>query len=193
MTKDLIRTAVDDSTVSVSNYITYKNDNLGNSILPEMVKRTSLHPSVEGSAGTPEDNVFYSLHNDAGECIYSSPHSAYAINNDDTVIEIPSTALNYEEPVLAAPPYLPGKEPYKANEAPPAPPHVGPGPFNEEEQPPIIPWPPGPPIPVIKDGPGWFFWWIAVPAHPGGRGSGGSIAHTTGRWNFDNYASILVQ
>lgn len=54
-----------------TNRIIYKGSEIGESILPELVNRASLSPIIEGN--TIVQNQYYTLHNDAGQCVYISP------------------------------------------------------------------------------------------------------------------------
>lgn len=54
-----------------TNSIIYKGDDIRSSILPELVSRVSLSPIIEKDQVV--ENQFFTLHNDAGECVYISP------------------------------------------------------------------------------------------------------------------------
>ena len=92
MSKDFAGSATVQGTRVVANSINYKNSNISSSIQPEMVRRTSLHPTYNGEE--IEDRIYYSLHNDAGTCTFVSPHMKLEITNGETSTSIP----NLEEP-----------------------------------------------------------------------------------------------
>ena len=52
-----------------------EGEEVGDAMLPKLVKRASLTPVVED--GIVKENIYYTLHNDAGTCLYTSPHMRY--------------------------------------------------------------------------------------------------------------------
>lgn len=113
MSKDFAGSATVQGTKVIANSINYKNSDISSSIQPEMVRRTSLHPSYNGEE--IEDRIYYSLHNDAGACTFISPHMKLEITNRETSASIP----NLEEPerelpiidIIPTPPPIPGEPP----------------------------------------------------------------------------------
>ena len=102
MSKDLIKSATIKANKAELNYINFKGDEIGNTIQPELVKRTSLHPTVN-EKGEVEDRVYYTLHNDAGDCVYVSPFIQEEISNN-----ISKTIIPGDNPPPPPPP-IPGK------------------------------------------------------------------------------------
>jgi hypothetical protein len=103
MSKDLIKSATIKANKAELNYINFKGDEIGNTIQPELVKRTSLHPTVN-EKGEVEDRVYYTLHNDAGDCVYVSPFIQEEISNN-----ISKTIIPGDNPPPPPPP-PPGEE-----------------------------------------------------------------------------------
>lgn len=174
MSKDLIRTGAITANTSSSSYIKYKNDAIGNTIHPDLVRRASLHPAINED-GDEEDRVFYSLHNDAGQCVYYSSFIELEKSVRSTEIIIPSTGSIPNPPVLSDYPHISGFTPCLDGDTP-----RPPRPPNGHK------WPPAP-NPFIIFGP-------VLPAHPGGSGGGSSSGGggTAKITNFDNYAQDLV-
>lgn len=71
-----------------TNKIYLEGEEIGDAMLPKLVKRASLTPIVED--GVVKENNYYTLHNDAGTCLYTSP---YMRNEEDEKITrlFPST------------------------------------------------------------------------------------------------------
>lgn len=174
MSKDLIRTGAITANTSSSSYIKYKNDAIGNTIHPDLVRRASLHPAINED-GDEEDRVFYSLHNDAGQCVYYSSFIELEKSVRSTEIIIPSTGSIPNPPVLSDYPHISGFTPCLDGDTP-----RPPRPPNGHK------WPPAP-NPFIIFGP-------VLPAHPGGGngGSGGSGSGTSGIADFNDYAAKLI-
>jgi hypothetical protein len=55
----------------ITNKIILDGEEIGYSMLPKLVHRTSLEPHIEGEEVV--DKQYYTLHNDAGQCVYVSP------------------------------------------------------------------------------------------------------------------------
>ena len=70
MSSDTIKSASAEISSASFNSLSYKNESVGYSIRPELVTRTSLHPTIVN--GNLEKRIYYSLHNDAGDCVYIS-------------------------------------------------------------------------------------------------------------------------
>ena len=203
MSKDLIKSATIQANKADLNYIDFKGDDIGVSMRPELVHRTTLQPVVSDS-GEVENRVYYTLHNDAGDCVYMSPFIySEQVNNEIFQTIIPGQTTPPQPPLpnipppqpplpdippVIDPPIIPGIDP------PPGPPDPPPpGPI----VPPIPPKPIYPPIidedPSGTDGPGG--WWgptggggVIGGGSSGGGGGGGAEYRT----NFDDYAQELV-
>lgn len=198
MSKDLIRTGAITANTSSSSYIKYKNDAIGNTIHPDLVRRASLHPVIN-EEGAEEDRVFYSLHNDAGQCVYYSSFIELEKSVRSTEIIIPSTGNIHNPPVLSNYPHISGFTPWVEGTTRPTPPPPGGSIWPEPPDPTIIvgpqPFPPPPPIWDDDDddddggtGPGGT-------TGPGGSTGGGSSSGGGGAskiTDFDNYAEALV-
>lgn len=61
-----------------TNKIYLEGEEIGDAMIPKLVKRASLTPIVED--GIVKENNYYTLHNDAGTCLYTSPFMRYEEN-----------------------------------------------------------------------------------------------------------------
>ncbi len=173
MSQNLTGSATVQASKAVINSLTYKNENISESIQPEMVKRTTLHP-VYNDNDEIEERVYYTLHNDAAVCTYVSPHLLLERSNDEVVSTIPGVEEDNDNTIIV-----------------PIPPPVGP----------VYPNPPeyDPDDPDIDDEED-VVWPGGGGGGGGGGGStddddddGGSTSSPSGpRTNFDNYAAEVT-
>lgn len=78
MNEFLKNTASLTATEITTNKIYLEGEEIGDAMLPKLVKRASLTPIVED--GIVKENNYYTLHNDAGTCLYTSPFMRYEEN-----------------------------------------------------------------------------------------------------------------
>ena len=70
---EFLKNTADLNAVEITtNKIYLEGEEIGDAMLPKLVKRASLSPTLE--EGVLSENVYYTLHNDAGTCVYTSPH-----------------------------------------------------------------------------------------------------------------------
>jgi hypothetical protein len=67
----------------VTEKIYLEGEEIGDAMLPKLVKRVSLEPTIEHDE--VQQNNLYTLHNDAGECLYVSPFLEPSINENVTI------------------------------------------------------------------------------------------------------------
>ena len=60
-------------------------EEIGYSILPKLVKRVPLEPTINDD-DTINENIYFTLHNDAGQCVYVSPALLESYNENQKVI-----------------------------------------------------------------------------------------------------------
>lgn len=174
MSQDLKGSATLQITKGDINSLVYKQENISESLQPEIVKRAILHP-IYNDDGELEERVYYSLHNDAARCTYISPHLRLEGNADEIIIAVPGNNDVEGE--------MPEDENGDIPDIPPFPPNPGPiypslSPVIPEDE--EIDWPGG-----------------------GGGGGGGSTGDddddddgssgpAVPRSDFDNYAALYV-
>ena len=88
MSQNLTGSATIQASKAVINSLIYKNENISESIQPEMVKRTTLHP-VYNDNDEIEERIYYTLHNDASVCTYVSPHIHLEASSKEITSTIP--------------------------------------------------------------------------------------------------------
>ena len=183
MSSDTIKSASAEISSASFDILSYKNESIGYSIRPELVTRTSLHPTIINEK--LEKRVYYSLHNDAGDCVYISPFIT-SPNPDGTNIptiipgnisnDIPS-GPNFPPPFT--PPLIPELE--NEDDDNPTPP-----------EPPLI-WPPiVPPKPEEIEDDDWTIIGGGG-GYSGGNGSGGDGADAVSNCtDFTDYAGQIA-
>ena len=88
MSQNLTGSATIQGSKAVINSLNYKKENISESIQPEMVKRTTLHP-VYNDNDEVEERIYYTLHNDAATCTYISPHMKFEKSNKIIISTVP--------------------------------------------------------------------------------------------------------
>lgn len=170
MSQDLTGSATMQISKADINSLIYKQENISESLKPEMVKRAILHP-IYNEDEELEERIYYSLHNDAARCTYISPHLRLEGNAKEIISAVPgNNAVEGEkgedehEDEIIPPIYSPT----------PPPPIVVIDPEEDEEDEEIV-WPGG--------GGG---------GTSGGGSGGGSTGPSSPRTDFDNYAQKYV-
>lgn len=120
MSKDLTISAKSYHDQVNTNQIGYKNESIGDSILPHLVKRARLNPTVKtneikdenGETINIEQNIemrhYYSLHNDASKAVYVSPTIRLENSIEDGVhTDIPGKPDEIIQPDVLNPPNNP--------------------------------------------------------------------------------------
>lgn len=72
-------------------------EEIGDAILPKLVKRAPLSPTINDD-DTVDENIYFTLHNDAGQCVYVSPALLESYNEYKKVIP-PSWPSNRKPPL----------------------------------------------------------------------------------------------
>ena len=118
MSQNLTGSATIQGSKAVINSLNYKKENISESIQPEMVKRTTLHP-VYNDNDEVEERIYYTLHNDAAACTYVSPHMKFEKSNNIIISAIPGKPAEPGEgntdndipiiPLPPVPPPVPGR------------------------------------------------------------------------------------
>lgn len=67
----------------ITEKIYLEGEEIGDAMLPKLVKRVQLSPMIDHEEVV--QNNLYTLHNDAGECVYASPFLEPGINEDVTI------------------------------------------------------------------------------------------------------------
>ena len=113
MSQNLTGSATIQGSKAVINSLNYKKENISESIQPEMVKRTTLHP-VYNDNDEVEERIYYTLHNDAATCTYVSPHMKFEKSNNIIISTVPGKPAEPGEgntdndiPIIPMPPTPP--------------------------------------------------------------------------------------
>lgn len=170
----------------------YGNESIGYAIRPELVSRTSLHPTIVD--GKLEKRVYYSLHNDAGDCVYVSPFIATngpnGTNYPTLIPGNPSNDLS-TSPDFSNPPVPPSIDNSVNN---------GEGDEGGDDFVTDVPPPPTGNIiwpPVVtgdeREDSGDDEWWIIDIGDGGGGNTDGNPQAISYETNFDDYAEKLAK